>query len=169
MFEKTAINPALVQSIEQVYVLRQIATQFFVKNRVQQLSMQTDVERARLTVALVDVLKRADRLGKVLILTQFSRVLEQIELSFGLHTALDLQFINPSLQVKDINFITYAQFFNIVGYDNHHVEIFLNQFDLIIVDDIENEKNEIFRRKLTGYSNWLLMVYVPPTEFISIG
>lgn len=169
MFEKTAINPALVQSIEQVYLLRQIATQFFVDQRIQQLILQTDVERARSIVALVDVLKRADRLEKVLILTQFSRILEQIQLSFGLHTTFELKFLEQSLELKDITFTTYTHFFKLMGYDNSELSHFFNQFDLIIVDDIENEKNEIFKRKLNLYSHWVLMVNVPPPEVISIG
>lgn len=46
-FEITALNPDLVQSHAQVYSLRAIARQFFCAERVQSLTVQNHVEKAR--------------------------------------------------------------------------------------------------------------------------
>lgn len=168
MFDKTPINPELVQSIDQVYALRTIATQFFVDQRIQKLTMETDVERARLIVALVDVLKRSNRLGKVLILSQLTKILEQIETSFSLHTSYALDYLGKDKNLSQVNFVTYRQFFKLFGYDDKTLAHFFNQFDLIIVDNIEDERNEIFKRKLAWHSHWVLEVNVPITHTIAM-
>ena len=169
MFEHTAINPELVQSIDQVYLLRQIATQFFVDQRIQQLTVQTEIERARLSVALVDVLKRAEKIEKVLVISSLSKVLEQIHKSFSLHTVYKTKFLLNSIdENSEVNFIQYQKIFDLIGYDNKKVGEFLNQFDLIITDHIDDEKNEIFRRKIIWYSNWLLNIQMPVSESIAL-
>lgn len=166
MFEKTAINPELVNSIEQVYALRKLAMQFFCQQRWQCLTVQTPVERARSIVALVDVLKRAERLDRVLILSIQSNTLSQIQHSFELHTAytqVNIWQHEDQIEVADIVFITYMQFFQQFGYKElAHI---LNQFQLIIVNEAHDERNTIFTRKLRqDYWHWVLQIDMPETE-----
>lgn len=159
MFEKTPINPDLVSSIEHVYTLRNIARQFFVNQRLQTLTVQNEVERARSIVALVDVLQRADRVGRVLVLSQLSATLDKIELSFKLHTCCAIYYLDEKATFKEVNFVRYSKFLNLAGHHSDDIAAYLTHFDLIIVDDLDNEKNQIFKLKLLAeFKGWVLNV-----------
>lgn len=159
MFEKTPINPELVSSIDHVYRLREIARQFFVDQNLQSLKVQNEVERSRSIVALVDVLQRSDRVGRVLIISQLSAVLEKIELSFKLHTASRVLYLDTYTELKEVNLARPSTLFDVIGYDNSNINEVLSQFDLIIVDDLNNEKNQILKLKLLhNFKGWILNI-----------
>ncbi|OUY07109.1 hypothetical protein [Acinetobacter populi] len=164
-FEITALNPDLVQSHAQVYGLRAIARQFFCAERVQSLTVQNHVEKARCITALVDVLIRAGSLHKVLIVSRFSHVLDQISLCFRLHTQLKTVVLSGTTHAEgQVSFSTYQHFFEVYGWDNLD-EIFA-RFDLIVVDEPDDEANQVFIKKLALYLQWILYIYMPKPKML---
>lgn len=167
LFDITPINPALVNSIEQVYTLRQLAIQFFCNQHEQTLIVNDEVERARSIVALVDVLWASDIKVKVLILSELSKTLEQIHKSFQLHTSLTLNSLsNINTKNKTIHFLRYQTIVEKI--DVKESEIFFNQFDLIISDDLGHEKNDLIKRRLKFHRAWLLNVILSVSQPIML-
>lgn len=166
IFEITPINPELVSSIDQVYTLRQTAIQFFCNQREQTLTFTDEIERARCIVAFVDVLWRSEIPVKTLIITDISKTLEQIQRSFSLHTQLNLNSLSDLNDLKkDIHFLRYNNIIDKIAAKD--TEAFFNQFDLIVADDIENEKQDLIRRRLKYHRAWLLNTNVPNVQGIS--
>ena len=163
LFDITPINPDLVNSIDQVYLLRQTLLQFFCNQRSQELIFTDEVERARSIVAITDVLWRSGIEVKVVILSATSKVLEQIKKSFEIHTSLPLNSLSILDNIeKTIHFIQYQSIEK--KFNPKETENFFNQFNLIISDDLENEKFNIIRRRLKYHRAWLLNTKTLQTE-----
>ena len=163
LFDITPINPNLVNSIDQVYLLRQTLLQFFCHQRSQQLIFIDEIERARSIVAMVDVLWRSSIEVKVIILSETSKVLEQIEKSFKLHTSLDLNSLSNFDNIqKTIHFIRYQNIEK--KFTATETKQFFDQFDLIISDDLEHEKHDLIKRRLKFHRAWLLNTKILQTE-----
>lgn len=160
LFNITPITPELVNSIDQVYALRQLVIQFFCNQREQALTVNDDVERARSIVALVDVLWASNIKVNVLILSELSKTLEQIQKSFCLHTSLELNSLSEINPLKTgIHFLRYQDILK--KFNAEESEIFLNQFDLIITDDLENEKFDLIKRRFKYNKAWRLNINLP--------
>lgn len=92
-------------------------------------------------------------------------MLDQISLCFRLHTQLKTVVLSGTTHAEgQVSFSTYQHFFEVYGWDNLD-EIFI-RFDLIVVDEPDDEANQIFIKKLALYRQWILYIYMPKPKML---
>ncbi len=134
------INPAIVGRTYQQEAIRRITETFQNKGRKALLVMATGTGKTRTAIALVDLLKRANWVNRVLFLADRNALVTQALRAFKTHlptvTAVDLTQRSSDPETANVVLSTYPTMFNRINRMDAHERLFgCGYFDLVIVDE----------------------------------
>lgn len=160
----------LVANEQQIFTLRQTLQQWSSGEQIQRLIATHPIECARQIVALLDYMLHHQHCQRILISSHFGKMLEQVSNCLELHTQVQYTYFNAlqsfdplDWQQASIYLGRYQDF--IQWYGHQYLDEIFQNFDLIVLDEIEQEQNQLFQVLVNKYytgRQWHIHLERPP-------
>ncbi|NEO34150.1 MAG: DEAD/DEAH box helicase family protein [Symploca sp. SIO3C6] len=166
------INLDIVGRTYQQEAIGRITETFENKGRKALLVMATGTGKTRTAIALVDLLKRANWVNRVLFLADRNALVTQALRAFKAHlptvTAVDLTKKRNDPETANVLLSTYPTMFNRINRTNAHQRVFgAGYFDLVIVDEAHRSIYQKYSALFTYFDALLVGLTATPRQEIN--
>jgi type I restriction enzyme, R subunit len=166
------INSDIVGRTYQKEAIRRITETFEQKGRKALLVMATGTGKTRTAIALIDLLKRANWVNRVLFLADRTALVTQALRAFKTHlptaTAVDLTQKGSDPETANVVLSTYPTMFNRIHRTDAHERVFgAGYFDLVIVDEAHRSIYQKYSALFTYFDALLVGLTATPRQEIN--
>lgn len=159
----------LLGNEQHAFTLRHTLQQWRCGEKIQIMTAKHPIERARRIVALLDYALCHQQVHRILVCSHFGKMLEQVSNCLELHSNIQYTYFNAlqSFEALDwqqapIYLGRYQDFLQ--WYGREYLDHIFQNFDLIVLDEIELEQNQLFQVLVNKYyvgRQWHIRLELP--------